>query len=196
MKITYVEGIGMFAIVLTQDGEVTFFRHFNDLEHVETLRFPTDDGLAFAPSFIDATDEYHFIPYYYLNLYARCILVAGYRGSMLLGPICRPTNSSYDPCHIRSSLPSRTIDFDGVLLHARVVRVSQAIYVLSVTHNDNGEESGVVMHKVIENRKTEFLTSFKLPRGKKHYTCTCGQYCRLFAAKYIGSAQWWLFLVD
>lgn len=61
MIATYIDGAGEHVIILTQDGRVTFYKHLNDFEYVEDLRFPTDDGLAFAPSFIDATEEYHVI---------------------------------------------------------------------------------------------------------------------------------------
>lgn len=91
------------------------------------------------------------------KLFDRCLLVAGYRGLMLVGPIHPESMSPL------GSPASRTIEFDGVLLLARLVQVLGTTYVFSVTQSDDAEESGVIMYKVIDSRRPEFLTSFKLP---------------------------------
>lgn len=57
VKTATVKDDGEFTIVLLQDGRVVFYQLLNDLEMKEVLQFPSEDGLAYAPSFIDVTDE-------------------------------------------------------------------------------------------------------------------------------------------
>lgn len=58
MKFTSIKDLGDYVLVLLDNGDLEYCKYADELIVEKTMRFPTYDGLAYAPSFLDATNEY------------------------------------------------------------------------------------------------------------------------------------------